>query len=72
MNIYEAKSLRNNMNHHEFVFALIPFSNKIVKEIGHAHIIVELNYPKQQVLDCLEKGFGLSLIPTIDESRPEA
>ena len=73
MNTYEAKSLRNTMNHHEFVFALIPFSHRIVTELGHAHVIVELNCAPERVLDCLEKGFGLTLITcTVDENGSQS
>lgn len=73
MSLYEAKSFKPRQNHHEFVYALIPFSKRIVEERGHAHVVVELNCPMQRVLDCLEKGFGLVLVAlAVEEDSTEA
>lgn len=69
--ILSIKSTRKDVVHNCLAYALLYFCKRVIKEMGHAHIIIESEHDPQYIKSELDVAYGPLTIFILDEDSAE-
>lgn len=69
--ILSVQSTREHMMHNSFVYAMLYYTKRIIKEKGHAHIVIETEHSPEYINSEIGAGYGPLIFLVLDEDSTE-